>query len=124
MTSFFARFTRIAMGGAGVVRLEQRRMVVGPGRAQGLDQPGRMFPAFLVRSRWCGTAGGAAEHAVDQCPGPGLAEHAGSGDGFGHRRVVGNAQVPQLIQPHQQERVHVLVAFPQGLGQSRIEVAP
>ena len=107
-----------------VVGLEEFGTVLGPGRLEGVDQPGGVFQARFVRGRRRGGSGLAAQDPVHQRPSPRLAEQAGCGDGLGNRGVVGNAQVPELVQADQQERVHVLVAVAQGLGEARVDRAP
>ena len=110
--------------GAAVAGVEQFRAQVRPGRPQRIDQPAWVFPAFLFGSGVGGRFGGAAQHAVHEAPGPGLAEDAGRGDGLGNRGVVGNAQVAQLVEADEQQRMDVLVAVAQRMREARVGGAP
>ncbi len=94
--------------------------LLGPGALQALVQPAGVS-ALLRRGlvdhgqQRLAVTLHAAQYRVEQALGPGFVEADGGVDGFADGGVRRHAQVQQLVQTDQQQRVQILVARLHGL---------
>ena len=95
----------------GIVGSDQIGPVVRPVPAQALQQPARVRGLRVLagrqgRSQFSTPAHSIAQQCITQTHRPGTLQGMRGGYGFGNGGVLGHAQMPELIQAHQQQGAH------------------